>query len=132
VTTDETDARRHPTDAGLIRLLDGQRMQTVDALFDEFRTAFGFPAYFGENSPAFSEYLRDLTWLPTPSYRVVITMASSLLSRDEGDRPTFLRIMRETGRAWAHKLGLGPEWGSEDVPFSTVLVGAPSSWPIVQ
>lgn len=128
VTTDETDAHSDPLDGGLVRVLDGHRMQTVDALFDEFRTAFLFPEYFGRNWAAFSECLRDLNWLPAASYRVLITSAASLLSHSETDRPTFLRIMGSVGHAWAHALGLGPEWGREDVPFNTVLVGAPGSW----
>jgi hypothetical protein len=128
VTGEGSGPREEPTDSGFVRILDGRLMPTVDTLFDAFHGALSFPSYFGRNWPAFHECVRDLTWLPAPSYRIVIAAASELLIGDLGDRPTFLRLMRDTGRSWAHRVGLGPEWGRGPVAFNTVLVGAPSEW----
>jgi hypothetical protein len=52
-------------DAGLtVRTVRGSKMRTVERLFDELAAALQSPYYFGENWPAFDEYLADMDWLP--------------------------------------------------------------------
>ena len=128
VASGEADVYRESPDGGLVRVLDGRRMLSVDALFGEFSAALHFPDYFGENWAALDECIRDLSWLPAPSYRVVISAAASLLGEAELDRPTLLRILHDAGRSWADRIGLGPAWGGGRIPFNTVLVGAPVEW----
>jgi hypothetical protein len=59
--TNDVWAFLHDCGAGYeARFCRGSKMQTLDALFDEFSAAWQFPYYFGYNWAAFDECLSDL------------------------------------------------------------------------
>ncbi|MGX5655228.1 barstar family protein [Geodermatophilus nigrescens] len=115
-------------DGGLVRVLDARRMETVAGVFDEFRSAFEFPDYFGRNWDALDECICDLEWLPASSYRIVIESASRLLDRGRAERSTFLNLMSDAGKAWASAHRGGRESPGRAIPFNTVLLGASIDW----
>lgn len=113
---------------GVVRAFDAGALRTEDEVFGNFQRAFAFPDYFGHNWDAFDECMGDLAWLPARSYRLVITNAELLLDQDVRARGIFLRQMRDLGRQWGNAFALGPEWGGGEVPFNTILIGAPEDW----
>jgi RNAse (barnase) inhibitor barstar len=131
VATSTPEMEEPPAD-GLVRVLEGHELRTEDQVFENFARAFAFPDYFGRNWDAFDECMGDLAWLPARSYRVVIMDAEHLLDENMRARGIFLRIMRDLGRQWGNAFALGPEWGGGEVPFNTILVGAPEDWVSAQ
>lgn len=107
---------------GPIIRLNGSRMRRVEGLFKEFARELRFPEYFGHNWPAFDECIKDMEWMSSPSYRIVIERADELLVDDPLELGTFLKIASSAGRYWSDAIGLGPEWGGGEVRFNTVLV----------
>ena len=106
----------------LVVELDGSRMRTLDDLLDEYARAFSFPQPWGENWPAFAEFMGSLTWLPARKYLVIISNSFEVL-REEPERiSTYLRHLERQGRRWSTAVGLGYEWGHSDVPFHTLLI----------
>lgn len=106
--------------------LSGCRLESADRLFEEFNREFRFPEYFGRNWAAFSECMRDLTWLPAVGYLLIIRDADRLLCHDRSEIATFMRTMNTVGSEWSRAVGLGPQWGGGEVPFKTCLVADPS------
>ncbi|MFH5208669.1 barstar family protein [Antrihabitans spumae] len=89
----------------LVRTVRGDKMPTVQRLFDEFAAAFQFPDYFGENKDAFDECMRDLDEFvgAAPGYVVVVRAAEQLLSREPEERRWFVDAMDFYAQEWAKK-----------------------------
>lgn len=104
-----------PAEASMT-VFGGRDLRRLDDLFDSFAQKMPFPAYFGRNWPAFDEVLRDLHWMPSSRYLVVITEPTSLLVDESSELTTFFKIMRAVGRHWSDAPGRG------EVAFNTVLV----------
>ncbi|MEU2255559.1 barstar family protein [Nocardia xishanensis] len=105
-----------------IFLLQGSEMRELDGVFAQYSREFEFPAYFGWNWPAFAECLTGLESLPSRGYVTLIHDAEQVLSDESGELRTFERILNETGRSWANKLGLTHEWGDGPVAFNTIFL----------
>ena len=101
---------------GLIILVDGRKVLTLEQLFDVFSEAFQFPSYFGRNWPALVELLRDLSWMSQPAYLIVITNAEELLAEESAEIPTFLRLFNAVARYWSDPPGRGC------MPFNLLLL----------
>jgi RNAse (barnase) inhibitor barstar len=106
----------------IVRTLDGNKMLTLDGLFDEFGEVFEFPGYFGRNLDAFNDCITDLEWLnPKELILTIITDASMFLQSEEPDRlRSVLRILHKAG------LGRGGQQfdgyiGRPAIPFHTVF-----------
>jgi hypothetical protein len=76
-----------------VRFLRGRKMRTVTALFDEVSAACQFPYYFGENWPAFSECLGDLSWLSSSSSVLIITDFCDVLAEEVSELGAFGRAL---------------------------------------
>ena len=95
-----------------VRMLRGRNMLSARALFSECAAALQFPCYFGYNWNAFDECIADLEWLPAAGYLIMIVDGKHVLENEQGEVPTFFRIMRSVAREWSDGSGL---------PFQTVL-----------
>ena len=110
-----------------IRCLDGQRMTTLDGVFEEFSKSLGFPDYYGRNSAALEECLIDLSWLSAPGYVLVITNSASLLaSEPESELTWLLTLLERVCEEWSRPVSLGEEWDRPAVPFHVVFQGEPN------
>jgi hypothetical protein len=84
-----------------LRLVRGQKMHTLNDLFDEFAASFQFPCYFGENWSAFDECLADLEWLPASGYVLLVLNSAEVLREEPRDEfATFARIVNTISDEW--------------------------------
>lgn len=86
-------------DEGII-YIQGNKCKTLEALFDEFKMAFKFPAYFGYNWNAFDECINDLDWLPYKSYEIYINHFEEILEKDNINFEIFIEVLINTLREW--------------------------------
>src|SRR5689334_16224225 len=71
-----------------LRTLEGEQMRSLEALYDAFGEAWDFPEWFGRNSHAFDDFMRDLDNMidakygkpPAPGYFTHITDAHLILA----------------------------------------------------
>ncbi|MCX4747440.1 barstar family protein [Kitasatospora sp. NBC_01287] len=87
-----------PQGTSFVARLDGEKMTDLQGVFEEFSRGLRFPAYFGWNWPAFSECLRDLAWIGSENYLLVISGSQFLLSDEPEEMNTFMKISEEAGR----------------------------------
>ena len=73
-----------------LRFVRGNKMKTVETLFDEFSAALQFPYYFGGNWGAFGECVADLDWLLGEACIVVITDSDQLFEDEPLDELNIL------------------------------------------
>jgi RNAse (barnase) inhibitor barstar len=93
-----------------VRVIVPASIASEKELFDTLASLLDFPDYFGENWDAFSECVRDLSWL-SPG-RVVLVHVDIPLINDVANARTYLAIL---GRA-VHKMST-----SEDHPLSVAF-----------
>ncbi len=105
----------------VVRWLRGDRMRTVDGLFDEFAASLQFPWYFGRNWGAFDECLADLGWIDFQSLVIVVFDARLVLVDELLDTPAFLRGVLGAYEVFAHPVELGEWWDRPAKPFHIVL-----------
>lgn len=82
--------------------MEGAGALSVDDVFQKFWDAFRLPDYFGWNWPALHDCLRDLSWLPSDQYLLVISDVDKVLPDDQEDRLQLFRIIAEAGRKWSY------------------------------
>lgn len=111
-----------PAGTCVVARLDGRRMRNEYDLLENFSSNLEFPAYFGWNWSAFSECLRDMSWMPATRYLVVVSDAANLLAEEPAEFGTFARIMGEVGASWSHRIGLPETAGGKQIAFNTVLL----------
>jgi len=104
-----------------IRWVRGNRMHTVDGLFEEFAAALQFPWYFGWNWGAFDECLSDLGWIDFSSFVIILRNAEQVLLDDCLDLPAFLRGVLDAYEVFAHPIDKGEWWDRPAKPFHFVL-----------
>ena len=80
-----------PTTA--VRFVRGNKMKTLDMLFDEFSAACQFPYYFGQNYAAFAECLGDLDWLNASRFVLIISKFAELLADEPVELVAFGRSL---------------------------------------
>jgi hypothetical protein len=102
------------------RIIRGWKCFTRQALFNEHAAALQFPAYFGENWPAFDECLNDLEWFPADAYILFISDADKLLAYDNREFTTFMKIITKTIREWVTGREYD-EFPNPPTPFHVVL-----------
>ncbi|AGL19007.1 barstar family protein [Actinoplanes sp. N902-109] len=107
--------------------LDGSALPDEDAVFDAFRQAFRFPAWFGWNWDALSDCLRDLSWLPADRFLVLVDNSDDVLAGDADARQEFFAVLRRAAQQWANPLTSRRHTA---VPFKVVLVRAESVFGI--
>ncbi|WP_406283698.1 barstar family protein [Embleya sp. NBC_00896] len=112
--------------------LDGRKMLDSQGVFEEFSRVFRFPVYFGWNWDAFSDCLRDMSWVPAQRYLAVVGYAESLLVDERDDIDVFRRIMKRAADSWGSTIGLSEELGEAAVPFNIVYLASNSKVASVQ
>jgi RNAse (barnase) inhibitor barstar len=80
---------------------DGAELHDENDVFAGFYQAFQFPEWFGWNSDALSDCLRDLHWLPADRFLVVIDRADQALTIDAEERRLLIRVLRRAAQSWA-------------------------------
>src|ERR1700761_2097058 len=90
-----------------VRVVRGNKMKSLDDLFDEFSAAFQFPSYFGENWDALDECLSDLEWLATTAgYILLVANASEVLGKENpGQFCIFAKVLFRASKEWAESKG---------------------------
>ena len=85
-----------------VAIVQGKRMRTFECMHHELAAAMQFPSYYGENSNAFFDCIRDLSWLGDVGLVLLITDASQVLLRDEHGPETFWSGLVDARDAWRH------------------------------
>lgn len=83
-----------------VRVVRGDKMKSLDGLFNEFSAALQFPYYFGENWDALDECLSDLEWIPATSGYVLLIANTPevLMEEDSSQFQTFIKILSRASR----------------------------------
>ena len=76
-----------------VRFVRGNKMRTLNDLFDEVSAACQFPYYFGENYAALAECLGDLDWLNASRFVLIISRCSELLADEPIELGAFGRAL---------------------------------------
>ncbi len=87
-----------------VAIVQGRRMRTHDCMHHEFAAAMQFPSYYGENSNAFFECIRDLSWLGDVGLVLLVTDASQVLRDDEHGPETVWSALVDAREAWRHPI----------------------------
>ena len=117
----------------VVRALRGQKMRSLDDLWDEFAAALQFPYYFGENWAAFDECIKDLGWLPSEAgYAIVVGQPQLVLDQSAADFSVLVRVLTEAVAEWAAPVALGEWWDRPPVPFNVILAAGVSELDDVQ
>jgi RNAse (barnase) inhibitor barstar len=88
--------------------LDGMTLKNKFDVFNAFSSSLHFPRYFGEDWTAFSDCLRDLSWLDNKNCAILLRNASQI-------EPSLLEAIADAvEEARAH-------WAEEDVVFEAYV-----------
>ncbi len=71
--------------------------ETREQLFDAFRSTLGLPEYFGGNWDAFSDSLRDLSWVPE---RTIVLLHRGRPLRDDNQFRIYLLVLKNCVQDW--------------------------------
>ncbi|MFD3941438.1 barstar family protein [Streptomyces sp. NPDC058579] len=82
--------------------LCGREMPDEVSTFEKFQEELKFPKYFGWNWNAFHDCLRDLGWLSSDRYVLIIESAEHALSEDDTARKEFLMSLWRSARGWSY------------------------------
>jgi hypothetical protein len=115
--------RAHPDT--VVRFLRGDKMQSVQGLYDEFAAALQFPYYFGNNAGAFDECLADLSWLPGKTYVLAIFNSDLLLATEPNQLPLFIAAFERISSEWSVPIARGETWDRPAVPFHLIFQYGP-------
>ena len=74
-----------------------------DEALARFARALAFPGWFGGNWDAFSDSLRDLSWLPASGYLLLVEHAAAWRDGAGEDFDTALDILNEAASDWAER-----------------------------
>lgn len=111
-----------------VRILDGSRMRTLEAVYTELASQFSFPEYFGHNLDALWDCLTDLAWLPAgQGYVAVFTNLDELLVEARpADLVTLTRMLDDVAAYWKAASPEAEDADQPPVPFHVVLAHASS------
>ena len=101
--------------------LSGLSMRSVASMFSEFAKGFEFPDYFGGNTDAFLECIRDLDWYEADGYIVVIEDGDELLADETHEAGWFIDLMESVGKSWSEPVEEGEAWDRPSKPFHTII-----------
>lgn len=105
-----------------VRVIRGWKCGDNRSLHSEIGAALQFPPYYGENWDAMDECIRDLSWMPAPSYLIVVLDVGEILPADEDSFRTFLSILSDAVKVWRNP---DPpfELPGRERPFTLMLAG---------
>jgi len=105
----------------VVRFLRGAKMADACGVFDQFGAALQFPYYFGENWPAFSECIQDLSWLPATNYLLVVLDAAEVLKGVDEEFAKLVSILHDCCEKWPLGFDLGQPWARQAASFQVLL-----------
>ncbi|MEO6602125.1 MAG: barstar family protein [Polyangiaceae bacterium] len=105
----------------VVRFVRGAKMADVTGVFDQFGAALQFPYYFGENWPAFSECIQDLSWLPASHYLLVVLDAQNVLRGSDDAFCALTKILRDCCQKWPLGFDLDQPWARKAAKFQVLL-----------
>ncbi|MGW2995625.1 barstar family protein, partial [Streptomyces sp. NPDC001193] len=82
--------------------LDGREMRDTDAVFQQFYDGLRLPDYFGWNWSALSDCLRDLKWLSSDHWVLIVEAADEALSGDPSEQRLLFNTLLRAGRRWSY------------------------------
>lgn len=100
----------------VVIILEGSRMTTDTAFYDEISDKLSFPDYFGRNLNALNECLTDLSWLDFNALVLVVQNADQAL-----DIGILLEYFGIAGAEWAQPVCLGERWDRPGIPFHAIV-----------
>lgn len=112
--------RGHPS----IRLfiLDGSRMRTSNAFYDEFQSRLSLPGYFGRNLNALTDCLRDVEIMKGGGFVILLNNGSQLLIEEPIEMlEGTLDTLKWSGAGWAIPVTDGEVWDRPAAPFHTIV-----------
>ena len=111
---------------GAVRVIRGWKCSDYAALHNEVAAALQFPGYYGENWDAMDECITDLDWMPAQWYLIHVNGIELVLPGDEKGFNTFLKILYDAGKDWAHTEPRGLVNNEEGFskPFNTIISGS--------
>ena len=105
----------------VVRFVRGTKMADATGVFDQFGAALQFPYYFGENWPALSECIQDLSWLPASHYLLVVLDAANVLRGSDEAFSALTKILRECCKRWPLGFDLDQPWARQAAKFQVLL-----------
>jgi Barstar (barnase inhibitor) len=96
-----------------------------DGIFTQFYEHLRLPDYFGWDFDALHELLRDLRWIPSAHFLLVVDNAEHLLRIDPEVRGTLFHVLSDSADYWTHK---PKDFLREKISLRTLLVVAPDSY----
>ena len=99
-------------------------MRTISGLFNEFGATLQFPYYFGENWNAFDECVKDLSWLYTSGFVLIIIDADQILieaADSDGQMQSLLTILNSAAKEWSIPVEKGVAWNRPSKPFHVIF-----------
>ncbi|MEV3978205.1 barstar family protein [Nonomuraea sp. NPDC049758] len=101
---------------------DAGIMTTLEDFFEVVADGLSFPDYFGHNWPAFDECLADVyEWLSVRTLVLLFVNSEMLLSHDQADLPTLIRIIEKVARELAEEISEGQSWDRPSVALHAVF-----------
>ncbi|WP_250634306.1 barstar family protein [Pinirhizobacter soli] len=102
VTQDDIAALHRKAQSTSLRTLSIDLHACTDkaSLLRHLDDALHFPASFGGNWDALSDSLRDLSWLGSEGYLLLIMHAETLREADEAEFDIFMGILDEAAESW--------------------------------
>lgn len=108
--------------------IDGRKMQTTSAFYEELVCALCLPNYFGRNLNALSECLSDLKWLKGIGFILVIRYAEEVLRLESPEKlEGFLDVLKAAGSEWSRSDTFGRPHPSP-TPFHTIFICESLNW----
>jgi hypothetical protein len=105
----------------VVRFLRGAKMAAAAGVFDQFSAALQFPYYFGENWPALSECMQDLSWLPATNYLLVVLDAAEVLKEADEEFTRLAGMLRDCCERWPLGFELDQPWARQPATFQVLL-----------
>lgn len=103
-----------------LRKVHGDRMKSLDDVFNEFSTAYQFPEYFGCNWDAFNECINDLDWINANAFAMLLLNFDSMMTNCElYNIQILIKILNNTCLNW--KNGSEDGFQKSDTPFHIIF-----------
>jgi RNAse (barnase) inhibitor barstar len=105
---------------GYLTTVDLKGVSDPDKLFKIFVDAFRFPDYFGYNWNAFDECIRDLSWLHSSSYVLVILNFEKMRLKQD-DQQLLISVLQSAAEIWTKGRTFNRRFPVPPTPFHIVI-----------
>lgn len=103
-----------------LRKVHGDRIKSLDDIFNEFSAVYQFPEYFGCNWDAFDECMNDLDWINSNAFAMLLLNFDSMVTNCEPHNiQVLIKILNNTCLNW--KNGSEDGFQKRDTPFHIIF-----------